>query len=82
MRFLAGLLLGLGLGVIVGLLIAPQSGEATRAQLGERGMLPSDALSEGIRTRTQEAWVQGNKLYSRTKAELTDRYSRAKSGNL
>ncbi len=83
MRFLTGLLLGLGLGIIVGLLIAPQPGEAMRAQLSERGIqLRPDAFSEGIRARAQEALVQGNKLYSRTRAELTDRYARARSGNL
>jgi len=83
MKFLMGLLLGLGLGVIVGLLVAPQSGEATRAQLSEQGIqLRPGAFSEGIRARAQEALVQGNKLYSHTKAELTDRYARAKSGDL
>jgi len=83
MRFLTGLLLGLGLGIIVGLLIAPQSGEATRTQLSEQGIqLRPDAFSENIRARAQEALVQGNNLYSRTKAELTDRYARAKSGEL
>lgn len=83
MRFLTGLLLGLGLGILVGLLVAPRSGEATRAQLSERGIqLHPDAFSEGIWARAQEAVVQGNKLYSRTKAELTDRYARAKSGDL
>jgi len=82
MRFLTGLLLGLGLGIIVGLLVAPQSGEATRTQLGEQGVqLRPDALSERIRARAQEARVQGSKLYSHTKAELTERYARAKSGD-
>jgi gas vesicle protein len=83
MRFLTGLVLGLGLGILVGLLVAPQSGKATRAQLSERGIqLHPDAFGEGIWARAQEAVVQGNKLYSRTKAELTDRYARAKSGDL
>jgi gas vesicle protein len=83
MKFLAGLLLGLGFGIIIGLLVAPQSGEATRAQLGEQGIhLRPDVFSEDIRARAQEALVQGSKLYSRTKTELTDRYARAKSGDL
>jgi len=83
MKFLTGLLLGLGLGIIVGLLVAPQSGETTRAQLSERGLqLRPGAFSEGIRARAQEALIQGNKLYSDTKAELTDGYARAKSGDL
>jgi len=83
MRFLTGLLLGLGLGVLIGLLVAPQSGEAPRTQLSEQGIqLRPGAFSEGIRARAQEALIQGNKLYSRTKTELTDRYARAKSGEL
>ncbi len=83
MKFFMGILLGLGLGVIIGLLVAPQSGEATRAQLSEQGIqLRPDAFSEGIRARAQDALVQGNKLYSRTKTEMTDHYIRAKSGDL
>jgi gas vesicle protein len=83
MKFLTGLLLGLGLGILVGLLIAPQSGEATRAQLSERGIqLRSGGFSDQIRARAQEALVQGRELYSRTKGDLTDRYQRAKSGEL
>jgi gas vesicle protein len=83
MKFLIGLLLGLGFGVIIGLLVAPQSGEATRAQLGEQGIqLRPEVFSEEIRGRAQEALIQGSKLYRRTKTELTDRYARAKSGDL
>ena len=83
MRFLTGLVLGLGLGILVGLLVAPQSGQATRAQLSKRGIqLHPEAFSEGIWARAQEALVQGNRLYSRTKAEMIDRYARAKSGDL
>jgi len=83
MKFLIGLLLGFGLGVVIGLLVAPQSGEATRAQLNEQGVqVHPGAFSEGIRARAQEALVQGNRLYTRTKSELADRYARAKSGEL
>jgi gas vesicle protein len=83
MRFLMGLLLGFGFGVIIGLLVAPQSGEETRVQLSEQGIqLHPGAFSERIRARAQEALIQGNRLYGRTKAELTDRYGRAKSGDL
>jgi gas vesicle protein len=83
MKFFVGLLLGLGLGVAVGLLVAPQSGEATRAQLSEQGVqLGQGSLNEEIRARAQDALAQGRDLYSRTKAELSDRYSRAKSGQL
>lgn len=83
MKFLTGLLFGIGLGVVAGLLLAPQSGEATRAQLGEQGIqLSASSLNDEIRGRAQEALVQGRELYSRTKNELSDRYTRAKSGEL
>jgi gas vesicle protein len=83
MKFLLGLLVGLGLGVAIGLLIAPQSGEATRAQLSERGvMLRSGSFNDQIRARASEALSQGRELYTRTKGELTERYNQARSGNL
>jgi len=76
MKFIAGLLLGLGLGVVIGLLFAPQSGEATRAQLSEQGILLNpDSLKEELRARAAEALTQGRDLYSRTKGELTERYN-------
>lgn len=74
-KFLTGLFLGLGLGVIIGLLIAPQSGEATRAQLGEQGIrLRTGDLTDDIRSRANEAMTQGRELYQRTKNELATRY--------
>jgi gas vesicle protein len=83
MKFLVGLLIGLGLGILVGFLVAPQSGEATRAQLEEQGvLLRSGKLNEQIRTRAQDALVQGRELYNRTRSELGERYARAKSGQL
>jgi len=83
MKFFWGLLLGLGLGVVIGLLVAPQPGEATLAQIREQGVqLRSGNLNEQIRSRANEALTQGRELYSRTKGDLTDRYSRAKSGDL
>lgn len=83
MKFFTGLLLGLGLGVLIGLLFAPQTGEATRAQLAEQGiLLRSGNFSDELRARANEAMVQGRDLYNRTKDELSDRYTRAKSGDL
>ncbi|HZO73288.1 MAG TPA: YtxH domain-containing protein [Ktedonobacteraceae bacterium] len=83
MKFFTGLLLGLGLGVLIGLLFAPQTGEATRAQLAEQGiLLRSGNFSDEIRARANEAMIQGRDLYNRTKDELSDRYTRAKSGDL
>ncbi len=83
MKFFLGLLVGFGLGVAAGLLLAPQSGEATRAQLGEQGIMLRDRsgnLTDELRTRANEALVQGRDLYSRTKEELSQRYTQAKSG--
>ncbi|HLG65516.1 MAG TPA: YtxH domain-containing protein [Ktedonosporobacter sp.] len=83
MKFFTGLLLGLGLGVLIGLLFAPQTGEATRAQLAEQGiLLRSGNFGDELRARANEAMVQGRDLYNRTKDELSDRYTRAKSGDL
>lgn len=83
MKFFLGLFLGFGLGVAAGLLLAPQSGEETRARLSEQGIqLNAGTLNDEIRARAQEALAQGRELYSRTKVELSDRYSRAKAGEL
>ncbi|MBE3561627.1 MAG: YtxH domain-containing protein, partial [Ktedonobacteraceae bacterium] len=63
----------------LGLLFAPQSGEATRALLREQGVqLGSGGFSDEIRARAQEALAQGRELYSRTREELTERYSKAR----
>jgi gas vesicle protein len=82
-KFILGLLIGLGLGVAVGLLLAPQSGEATRAQLTEQGnvLLGPGTLDE-LHSRANDALSQGRELYTRTKNELADRYSQVKSGSL
>ncbi len=83
MKFVWGLLLGLGLGIVIGLLVAPQTGEDTLAQLREQGVqLRSGNLNDQIRARANEALTQGRELYSRTKDDLTERYTRAKSGNM
>ena len=83
MRFFAGLLLGLGLGVAAGLLFAPQSGEDTRAQLSAQGIpVASSNFNNEIRARAQDALVQGRELYSRTKNDLSDRYTRSKNDQL
>jgi len=96
MKFLWGLLIGFALGVAAGLLLAPQSGEATLAQIGEQGVMLRDrsggltgdlrsrvsSMSSDLRTRANEAMTQGQEIYSRTKDELTERYSKDKSGDL
>ena len=83
MKFLVGLLLGLGLGVLVGLLIAPQSGEEMRSQLGEQGVVVrTGKLFDQIRSRAQEGLTQGREAYNQAKGEVGERYRRAKSGQL
>jgi gas vesicle protein len=96
MKFLWGLLLGFALGVAAGLLLAPQSGEATRAQIGEQGIMLRDRsgsltgdlraratnLTGEVRARANDAMEQGREIYSRTKDDLSSRYTRAKSGDL
>lgn len=66
MKFLWGILAGFALGVAVGLLLAPQSGEATRAQLGEQGIMLRDRtgkLPDELRVRANEAMEQGREIY-------------------
>lgn len=48
-------MLGLGLGVAVGMLIAPASGEETRRQLAEK----AEDLAEAPRLKVQEALQKG-----------------------
>ncbi|HEX6556183.1 MAG TPA: YtxH domain-containing protein [Ktedonobacteraceae bacterium] len=96
MKFVWGLLLGFALGVAAGLLLAPQSGEATRAQLSEQGIMLRDrsgtlpdelrvrasTITGQLRARANDAIEQGREVYSRTKDDLSERYSKAKSGEL
>lgn len=85
MKFTIGLLVGFGLGVAAGLLLAPQSGEDMRAQLSEQGIMLRDrgaGVSNDLRVRANEAMAQGREIYQRTKDELGSMYSRAKSGEL
>ncbi len=82
-KFAIGLLVGFGLGVVVGLIFAPQSGEATRAQLSEQGIILRDrsaGLTGQLRERATNALSQSREMYTRTKDELTETYAKAKSG--
>ncbi|MGZ3618738.1 MAG: YtxH domain-containing protein [Ktedonobacteraceae bacterium] len=83
MKVFIGFLAGFALGVAAGLILAPQSGEATRAQLSEQGIVLRDrssGLTDEIRARATNALSQGRDMYSRTKDELTDTYTKAKTG--
>jgi gas vesicle protein len=96
MKFIWGLCMGFGLGVAVGLLLAPQSGEATRAQISEEGitlrnrsgnlgedlLTRANQLSGDLRTRANDAVAQGREMYARTKDDLTERYAKAKAGEM
>ena len=85
MKFTIGLLVGLGLGIAAGLLLAPQSGEDTRTQLTEQGIMLRDrglGVSDDLRARANDAVDQGREIYQRTKGELGTMYTRAKSGDL
>jgi gas vesicle protein len=81
-KFFWGLFIGFALGVAAGLLFAPQSGEATRAQISEQGITLRSGGLEELRNRATDALAQGRELYSRTKDELTAQYSKAKEGQL
>ena len=84
MKVFIGFLAGFALGVAAGLILAPQSGEATRAQLSEQGIVLRDrssGITDEIRARATNALSQGRDMYSRTKDELTDTYTKAKTGH-
>ena len=83
MKVVIGLLVGFALGVAAGLILAPQSGEATRAQLSEQGIVLRDRSSGfagEIRSRATNALSQGRDMYARTKDELNETYAKAKKG--
>ncbi len=85
MKFTIGVLFGFGLGIAVGLLLAPQSGEDTRSQISEQGIMLRDrstGVSSDLRARANDALSQGREIYHRTKDELGTMYSRAKSGEV
>jgi gas vesicle protein len=82
MKFVFGLLLGFALGALVGLLLAPQSGDATLAQLSEQGVTlfnRTSTLGDELKARAGEAMTTGREIYGRTKDELTQRYNQTKS---
>lgn len=83
-EFLAGLFLGSMLGAVLGLLLAPQSGEETRSQLAERGIeLRSEvqkragelqekvpAFLEEQRLRVEDAIEKGKEAAAKKRQEI------------
>lgn len=84
LEFLSGLFIGGMLGAVIGLLLAPQSGQETRAQLLERGIELKDELQERAaelqekvptiveeqRTRIQEAYEKGKAAAAKRRQEI------------
>ncbi len=82
--FLTGLFVGSLAGVVIGLLLAPQSGEQTRAQLVERGIELRDefekragdlqdrvpAMIDEQRDRVEEAIEKGKEAAAKKREEI------------
>ena len=75
--FMVGFVFGGLVGAFVGLLLAPQSGEQTRAQLAERGIELRDELQEKVPTiveeqkgRVQEAIERGKEAAAKKRQEI------------
>jgi gas vesicle protein len=84
LEFLSGLFIGGMLGAVIGLLLAPQSGQETRAQLREPGIELKDELQERAaelqekvptiveeqRARIQEAYEKGKAAAAKRRQEI------------
>lgn len=82
--FMAGLFIGGVLGALIGLLLAPQSGEETRAQISERGIELRGELQKRAgelqekmptfvdeqRTRVEEAIEKGKEAAAKKRQEI------------
>jgi gas vesicle protein len=91
MRFIIGLLVGLGVGLAAALLLAPEKGQRRREgdplsdeasgvqELGE----DRDALAglqramRGLQEQVQEAWQEARKAAQEAEREMRNRYERA-----
>ena len=68
-------LVGVGVGAVVALLFAPQSGEETRKQIAEKAQEGKDyvaARGREIRKQAEDLVDQGKDLVSKQKARLAD----------
>ena len=74
-EFLAGLILGGLIGAAIGLLLAPQPGEETRAQLREKGIelkARAEELSAEARRKAEELEEAGKEVLEEQKARLEE----------
>ncbi len=91
MRFIIGLLLGLGIGLAAALLLAPEKGQRRREEeplsdeasgAGELGE-DHDTLAgvrramRGLQEQVQEAWEEARKAAQEAEREMRARYQRA-----
>jgi gas vesicle protein len=68
-------LAGIGIGAVVALLFAPQSGEETRKQIAEKAQDGKDFVAHKgreIRKQAEDIVDQGKDLVSKQKARLAD----------
>ncbi len=68
-------LAGIGIGAVIALLFAPQSGEETRKQIAERAQDGKDFVAHKgheIRKQAEDLVDQGKDLVSKQKARLAD----------
>jgi gas vesicle protein len=91
MRFIIGLLLGLGIGMAAALLLAPEKGQRRRDEepLGEEASGAGemgedhDALvglqraMRGLQEQVQQAWEEARKAAQEAEKEMRARYQRA-----
>jgi len=92
MRFIIGLLLGLGIGLVAALLLAPEKGQRRQGEppgeeasgAGELGE-DRDALAglqramRGLQEQVQEAWEEARQAAQEAEREIRARYERTVS---
>jgi gas vesicle protein len=75
-KFGAGLLVGTLIGIVAGILLAPQAGGETREQLKEKALDARDQAEDIIDTAreiAEEAIEEGKEVAAKTKIELEDK---------
>lgn len=91
MRFIIGLLLGLGIGLAAALLLAPEKGQRRRqdgppseeasgaGELGEdhNALAGLQRAMRGLQEQVQEAWEEARQAAQEAEQEMRTRYQRA-----